>query len=112
VASLDFGRASWFIAAIPTDRWAAYQDVAHAAGNKRGAQAVGTWLARHGDAVPLDYRVLTVKGRMPDASRSSGPDAPHNAAAARERLQREGVAIDAHGRAARHQRFTADQWHR
>jgi alkylated DNA nucleotide flippase Atl1 len=40
MTSMDFARARAFIEAIPAGRWAAYKDVATAAGNERGAQAV------------------------------------------------------------------------
>ena len=107
---MDFTLARAFIEAIPAGRWAAYKDVATAAGNERGAQAVGTWLRREGHAIELDYRVLTVDGRMPDAFRSGGRDAPTDPASARARLKAEGVAIDDLARAAQHQRFSAIAW--
>lgn len=107
---MDFARARVFIEAIPTGRWAAYKDVATAAGNGRGAQAVGTWLAREGHGIDLDYRVLTVDGRMPDTFRSAGWNAPVNPAGARTKLKAEGVAIDDRGRAPQRQRFSASDW--
>jgi alkylated DNA nucleotide flippase Atl1 len=107
---MDFARARAFIEAIPAGRWAAYKDVATAAGNERGAQAVGTWLRREGRGIELDYRVLTVDGRMPAAFSSGGPDAPVDPADARARLKAEGVAIDDLARAAPHQRFSALDW--
>ena len=110
MSSLDFARARAFIDAIPEGRWAAYTDVAGAGGNVRGAQAVGTWLRREGYGIRLDYRVLTVEDRMPDAFRSSGRDAPADPASAVTRLKSEGVAIDARARAAQSQRFSATDW--
>ena len=106
MGSIDFSRASTFIAAIPVGRWAAYKDVARAGGNQRGAMAVGQWLRHHGDDVPLDYRVLTVDGRMPSGFVGAGPGAPVDAAAAVQKLIGEGVVFDPRGRAAQHQRVT------
>jgi alkylated DNA nucleotide flippase Atl1 len=110
MSSIDFTRARAFIDAIPAGRWAAYKDVATAAGNDRGAQAIGTWLRRQGHAIKLDYRVLTVDGRMPDTFRSAGPNAPADPASALARLKSEGVRVDGQGRAAQQQRFSATDW--
>ncbi len=110
MTSIDFDRARAFIDAIPRGRWAAYKDIAAAAGNARGAQAVGTWLRREGYSIELDYRVLTVDGRMPEAFRSAGPDAPADPEGVRARLRSEGVVIDPHARAAQRQRFSAADW--
>lgn len=110
MSSIDFTRARAFIDAIPEGRWAAYKDVATAGGNHRGAQAIGTWLRRAGHGIALDYRVLTVDGRMPDAFRPAGPNAPADPAAVRVRLKSEGVAVDDLGRAAQRQRFGARDW--
>ena len=60
-------------------------------------------------SIELDYRVLTVEGRMPDGFRSGGTG-PADPASARARLKSEGVVIDRHARAAQHQRFTALDW--
>ena len=103
MSSIDLARARAFIATIPEGRWAAYKDVAAAAGNEHGAQAVGTWLLREGHAIERDYRVLTVDGRMPDGFRAGAADA-------RERLRSEGVEIDDDARAAQRQRFDASNW--
>jgi alkylated DNA nucleotide flippase Atl1 len=110
VSSIDFTRARAFIDAIPAGRWAAYKDVATAAGNDRSAQAIGTWLRRQGHTIELDYRVLTVDGRMPDTFRSAGPNAPADPASALARLESEGVRVDGQGRAAQQQRFSAPHW--
>jgi alkylated DNA nucleotide flippase Atl1 len=110
MSSIDFARARAFIDAIPAGRWAAYKDVARAGGNVRGAQAVGTWLRREGHGIALDYRVLTVEGRMPDTFRSAGWEAPADPASALAKLESEGVAIDDRGRAAQSQRFSATDW--
>ena len=107
---IDFARARAFIDEIPTGRWAAYKDVARAGGNVRGAQAVGTWLLRQGHGIPLDYRVLTVKGRMPDGFRSAGVNPPADPESALAKLKSEGVAFDDHGRAAQSHRFSAPDW--
>lgn len=110
MTSIDFTRARAFIDAIPEGRWTAYKDVAKAGGNVRGAQAVGTWLRREGHGIALDYRVLTVKGRMPDTFRSAGWESPADPASALAKLKSEGVAIDDHARAAQSQRFSATDW--
>ena len=110
MSSIDFARARAFIDAIPEGRWAAYKDVARAGGNVRGAQAVGTWLRREGHGIALDYRVLTVKGRMPDTFRSAGWEAPADPASALAKLKSEGVTTDNHARAAQSQRFSATDW--
>ncbi len=110
MSSIDFDRPRAFIDAIPEGRWAAYKDVAAAGGNERGAQAVGTWLRREGYSIELDYRVLTVDGRMPEAFRSAGPGAPADPEGVRARLSTEGVVIDGNARAAQRQRFSATDW--
>ncbi len=110
MGSIDFSRARAFIDAIPAGRWAAYKDVAAAGGNESGAQAVGTWLGREGYGIELDYRVLTVEGRMPDAFRSAGLGAPADPASARAKLKSEGLAIDGRARAPQWQRFSAADW--
>lgn len=109
MASIDFSRARTFIAAIPEGRWAAYKDVATAAGNERGAIAIGSWLRREGHGIEHDYRVLTVDGRMPDGFRSAGRP-PSDPASARAKLKIEGVAFDANARAAQGQRFSMIDW--
>lgn len=63
-----------------------------------------------GHGIPLDYRVLTVEGRMPDTFRSAGWEAPADPASALAKLESEGVAIDDRGRAAQSQRFSATDW--
>jgi hypothetical protein len=68
------------------------------------------WLRREGHGIELDYRVLTVDGRMPDAFRSAGRDAPADAAGARAKLMSEGVNFDGRARAAQSQRFSAQDW--
>jgi alkylated DNA nucleotide flippase Atl1 len=110
MAPLDFDRARRFISAVPPGRWTAYRDVAAAAGNPQGAQAVGDWLRRRGDEVPHVYRVLRVDGFVPDAFRPAGPGVPADSAMVRATLTEEGVRIDRRGRAAPHQRFTVADW--
>jgi hypothetical protein len=84
--------------------------VAAAGGSEVGAQAVGTWLRQEGYGIELDYRVLTVEGRMPDAFRSAGPGAPTDPASALTKLKSEGVAIDDRARGPQWQRFFASDW--
>src|SRR4051794_25467937 len=108
MALIDFNRAAAFIAAVPEGRWTAYKDVAAAGGSERGAQAIGDWLRRHGDEVDHVYRVLRVDGFVPEAFRPAGPGVPPDAERVRELLRREGVVIDARGRASQRQRFAVD----
>jgi alkylated DNA nucleotide flippase Atl1 len=110
MARLDFERAAAFIAAIPPGRWTAYGDVAEAGGSPRGAQAVGDWLRRKGDEVPHVYRVLNVQGLVPEAFHPAGPGVPKDAPSVREVLRREGISIDASGRASQSQRFRVSDW--
>lgn len=110
MAALDFSQAAAFVAAVPRGRWTAYKDVAAAAGNDRGVQAVGDWLRRRGDEVDHVYRVLRVDGHVPDAFRPAGAGIPSDAEHVRDLLRREGVAIDDRGRASPRQRFTVAEW--
>lgn len=102
MSALDLNRARAFIAAVPKGRWAAYEDVATAAGSPRGAQAVGS--------IPHVYRVLRADGFVPEGFRPAGPGVPANAAAVRNVLRAEGVSVDRDGRASPKQRFSADDW--
>jgi alkylated DNA nucleotide flippase Atl1 len=106
---MDFRKALQFIAAVPERRWTAYKDVAAAAGNELGAMAVGYWLRQSGGSIPNYWRVLTVDGAVPDTF-LGGRDGPRGAATAREVLRREGIWIDADGRALQRQRFTVEDW--
>lgn len=72
--------------------------------------AVGQWLRRDGYQVPLDYRVLTVDGRMPRGFVAAGAGGPIDADDAITWLMGEGVTIDARARAAQDQRFTVLDW--
>jgi hypothetical protein len=82
----------------------------HSRWERPRAQAIGTWLRRQGHAIELDYRVLTVDGRMPDTFRSAGPNAPADPVSALARLKSEGVRIDRQWRTAQQQRFSATDW--
>jgi alkylated DNA nucleotide flippase Atl1 len=108
MSAMDFAHA--LVAAIPKGRWAAYRDVAEAAGNAKGAQAVGEWLRRNGDHVPGVYRVLRVDGHVSDGFRPAGPGVPANSERVREVLRAEGVHINDRGQAAARQRFTVADW--
>src|SRR3954463_11490777 len=110
MATMDFEGARAFVAAVPAGRWTAYRDVAEAAGNVKGAQAIGEWLRRHGDQVPCVYRVLRVDGYVPDGFRPAGPGIPADAASVRAALREEGGRIDTHGKTAQTQRFTVGEW--
>ncbi len=74
--SLDFETASTFIAAVPRGRWTSYKDVATAAGNERGAQAIGEWLRRRGHEVPRVHRVIRSSGYVAEAFRAAGRGVP------------------------------------
>lgn len=113
MARIDLTRAAAFIADVPDGMWTSYGDVAMAGGARRpqdGAQAVGGWLRRKGDRVPYVYRVLNVEGFVADGFRPAGPGVPADGARVRDVLRREGVAIDARGRASEHQRFRFEDW--
>ncbi len=109
---IDFTRAADFIGAVPHGKWTSFGDVAQAAGAEGGAIAIGDWLRRKGDSVPHVYRVLTSDGRVADRFAPAGPNVPRDAITVRELLHREGVVIDARGRASQHQRFHAADWSR
>jgi alkylated DNA nucleotide flippase Atl1 len=112
MASIDFKRAAAFIAAVPEGRWTTYGDAAKAGGvpAQHGGQAIGEWLRRDGDTVPHVHRVLTVKGYVSDGFRPAGPGVPADKNRVRDMLRNEGVTIDAHGRASKHQRFRFEDW--
>lgn len=110
--SLDFQTASRFIAAVPRGRWTSYKDVATAAGNERGAQAIGEWLRRRGHEVVHVHRVIRSNGYVAEGFRAAGPGVPPDALTARELLQTEGVSFDLHGRASPIQRFRPSDWDR
>jgi alkylated DNA nucleotide flippase Atl1 len=110
VTPLDFDRATAFVEAVPRGRWTAYKDVAAAAGNAQGAQAIGEWLRRRGDEVPHAYRVLRSDGFVADAFRPAGPGLPSDSASVRDLLRSEGVDVDPRGRASPAQRFSPEGW--
>lgn len=60
--------------------------------------------------VPHVYRVLTVKGYVADGFRPAGPGVPADEERVRDVLRKEGVTIDARGRASKHQRFHFEDW--
>lgn len=107
--TMDLHRARRFIEAVPDGFWTTYKDVATAAGNSNGAMAIGTWLRNSGGAIKNCWRVLNVKGVVPDAFVGGG-SGPLDAVAARDLLRREGVWLDADGRARQRQRFTYEDW--
>ena len=97
-----------FIAAVPEGRWTSYGEVAKAAGSPKGAQAVGQWCRREGAAIPFVYRVLTSNGFVAEGFVARpGRLCPTARIEVRRTLADEGVRIDAQGRAAPRQRFTA-----
>jgi alkylated DNA nucleotide flippase Atl1 len=105
--SLDLALARAFIASIPTGRWAAYGDVAAAAGAPKGAQALGRWLATNEtDVPPLLYRVIRSNGQVsPGYVSVAWPGLPDGPAGVEEKLRSEGVRFDARGRADQAQRW-------
>ena len=107
--TMDLHRARRFIEAVPDGSWTTYKDVATAAGNSNGAMAIGTWLRNSGGAIKNYWRVLNVKGVVPDAFVGGG-SGPLDAVAARDLLRREGVGVDADGRVRQRQRFTYEDW--
>lgn len=108
--AMNFADAERFIAAIPRGRWAAYKDVATAAGSAQGAMAVGEWLRRNGNEISHPWRVLRSDGFIADGYYATAPDRPADAVTAREMLISEGIRLDSAGRASQHDRFAADHW--
>jgi alkylated DNA nucleotide flippase Atl1 len=107
---MDLDKARQFIASVPKGRWTAYKDAAIAAGNEKGAQRIGQWLRHSGGTIPNYWRVLNMKGLVPDAFVGGG-NGPREPVAARALLRQEGVSIDAAGHALKSQRFTVEGWH-
>lgn len=108
--AMDFGAAERFIAAIPRGRWAAYKDVATAAGSDQGAMAIGEWLRRTGNEIPHPWRVLRSDGFIADGYYATALDRPRDAVTARETLISEGIGLDSAGRALQRDRFGAADW--
>jgi alkylated DNA nucleotide flippase Atl1 len=107
--ALDYNTAIAFIASIPEGRWTTYGDVADAAGNPNAAHPVGQWLLGSGGAIPLYWRVINSKGKVPDGFIASTPGLPANPFEARDRLADEGVAFDGE-RASEQCRYTVEEW--
>lgn len=105
---MDRRQAIRFIAAVPAGFWTAYSDVAAACGSD-SPRSVGLWLRGSGDTIPNYWRVLTVKGEVPETFVGGG-SGPLDAESARDRLRREGVWVDADGIARQEQRFTIEDW--
>ncbi len=101
---MDEEAAIRFINSIPDGFWTAYSDVAAVCGSN-SPQSIGVWLRRSGGRINKYWRVLNVNGEVPDefVGGGSGPVTPENA---RDTLRREGVWVDAGGRARQRQRFT------
>ena len=110
--SLDFQTASRFLSAVPRGRWTSYKDVAAAAGNERGAQAVGEWLRRRGDEQAHVHRVIRSNGSVAEGFRAAGPGVPPDAPTVRSLLRSEGIHFDPNGRASPAQRFRPADWER
>ncbi len=104
--SLDYDKARAFVEAVPAGKWTSYGDVAAAAGNRQGAQAIGLWALRNGHEIPNIHRVIRSDGFVADNFRAAGPGLPRDAPAVRELLIREGLRFDARGRASQSQRIT------
>jgi len=96
VTQLDWQRVIEVVSAIRAGRWMSYADVAEAAGgSRRGAMAVGGFLANSPDIPPSVHRVLRDGGRVSPAWRGDigGPDD------CRALLESEGLTFDEKGRA-------------
>jgi alkylated DNA nucleotide flippase Atl1 len=102
---LDFDQARTFVASVPPGNWTSYGDVAAAGGSPRAAQAVGSWLARHGDEVPGVYRLINVSGEVSPGWRPASADLPPDRGRVKARLETEGVRFDDRGRADPRQRW-------
>jgi hypothetical protein len=61
--------------------------------------------------VPHVYRVRKVDGYVSDGFRPAGPGVPADQERVRDVLRKEGVSINARGRASKRQRFHYDDWH-
>src|SRR4051794_13429412 len=111
--SLDFDIARAFNATIPRGRWAAYGDVAAAAG-RRGARSLGHWLGTNEiDGPPLLYRVIRSNGRVSrDHVSVDWPGLPDDPGGVEQKLRNEGVRFDERGRADQLRRWPPDHWRR
>jgi alkylated DNA nucleotide flippase Atl1 len=107
--SLDYDTAMAFIASIPEGRWTTYGDVADAAGNRDAPRRIGEWLLESGGSIPLYWRVINSKGKVPGGFIASTPGLPANPVEARDRLGDEGVAFDGE-RASERCRYTVEEW--
>lgn len=103
--ALDERAAIRFIEAIPEGFWTTYTDVA-AVGGSNSPRSIGVWINKNGYRIENYWRVLNIKGEVPDEFRGAG-SGPITAEHARDKLRREGVWVDANGRARQRQRFTA-----
>jgi alkylated DNA nucleotide flippase Atl1 len=92
---MDRRQAVRFTAAVPAGFWTAYSDVAAACGSD-SPRSVGFWLRRSGGTIPNYWRVLTVKGEVPETFVGGG-SGPLDAESARDRLRRDGVWVDTDG---------------
>ncbi len=108
--SMDKPRAIRFIEAVPEGRWTAYSDAAVACGSN-SPRSIGLWLRNSGGTIRNYWRVMTVKGEVPETFVGGGTGTL-DALTARELLRREGVWIDADGRARARQRFTVADYMR
>src|SRR4051812_31303785 len=99
---MDRGRATDFIASIPTGRWTSFKEVASAAGGST-AHAIGQWLTHRGHEVAHPWRVLAEDGHVPPGWQASRPDLrpdiPKTRAEVRLRLKAEGVPLKLGGQA-------------
>jgi alkylated DNA nucleotide flippase Atl1 len=110
VNRIDFRRAKAFVEAVEAGRWTSFGDVAEAAGNRRGAQAVGQWLMREGHTIRGVHRVLRANGEVPPGFRPAGAGVPLDAAEVRSVLAEEGVRFDGSGHAFGRQRYRPGDW--
>jgi hypothetical protein len=94
VGRIDFERAAAFVASVPEGQWTSYKDVATAAGNERGAMAVGEWPRRYEEAIPRSRRVLRSDGYVAEGFSGHSPGSPHDADSLLGVAQHRGVAVE------------------
>jgi hypothetical protein len=71
---------------VPERRWTAYSDVALASGSS-SSRSVGVWLRNSGGTIPNYWRVLTVRGEVPDAFIGGGWGSTTGGSASEARLR-------------------------
>ncbi len=91
-------------------KWSSYGDVAAAAGAPSGAQAVGGWLLREADTVPVEvYRCSSARASSHQAG-TRADDLPPTAADVIAQLRKDGVRFDDQERASQDDRWSPEDW--